>query len=318
VKRLILTLGCLLLSIGGSLGTAALAQSYLDRNASPADVKRALQGTRSITPRASTSAPAPRRAAGASARPATGSGKTAVRRAAAGAAAATGAVAARPLPPSEGDVEEGPASFRIQFAFGSAELRPEAIPLLDKLGEALMSDDLRDWTFVVEGHTDATGDEQFNLNLSQQRADAVRDYLVSKHGVDAERLPTRGYGPTQPFDPDRPAAAINRRVTFAAPAGEGDDAVVSLAPESAEAEPAVVEAAPAADAAADAAEPDAGELVIDTFIETAPEAAADAPPADAAPASAPEDAAPPADAAPASAPAEADPATPAAQSAGAS
>ncbi|WP_058556160.1 OmpA family protein [Thiohalocapsa sp. ML1] len=299
MKRLIITLGCLLLTIGGFLGTAASAQSYLDRNASPTDIKRALQGTRSISRRAPTSAPAPRRSAGASAGTPTGSGKTAVRRAAAGAAVATGAVAAQPLPPSEGDLEEGPASFRIQFAFGSAELHPDAIPLLDKLGEALTSDDLRDWTFVVEGHTDATGDDQFNLSLSQQRADAVRDYLVAKHGIEAERLPTRGYGPSQPFDPDRPAAAINRRVTFAAPEGEADDAVASLTPASADAEPAEVEDVPAAAAA----EPAADELVIDTFIETGPAPGEEPPPADAAPAAAPE---------------EADPATPAEQTTGAS
>jgi OmpA-OmpF porin, OOP family len=284
MKRTTVMLGCLLLTTASCLGGNAVAQSYLDRGASPADVKRALQGTRSISRRPATSAPAPQRSAGTP----TGSGKTAVRRAAAGAAVATGAVAAQPLPPSEGDVAAGPASFRIQFAFGSAELRPEAIPLLDSLGEALMSDDLRDWTFVVEGHTDATGDEQFNLNLSQQRADAVRDYLVAKHGVDAERLPTRGYGPSQPFDPARPAAAINRRVTFAAPDGEADDAVASLSPAAADAEPAAVEAAPDTPAAATAAEPAADELVIDTFIETGPASGGEPAPADAAPTAEPE------------------------------
>jgi hypothetical protein len=121
------------------------------------------------------------------------------------------------LPASEGDIEVGPASFRIQFAFNSATLRREAIPLLDKLGEALTSEELQDWVFVVEGHTDAVGDERFNLMLSQRRAEAVRDYLVSKHGVQPARLPVQGFGESEPYDPDRPTAAVNRRVTFSDP-----------------------------------------------------------------------------------------------------
>jgi hypothetical protein len=136
-------------------------------------------------------------------------------------------LAAPSLPSSEGDIEAGPASFRIQFALNSADLRREAIPLLDKLGEALTSEELNDWVFVVEGHTDASGGEQYNLELSQRRAEAVRDYLVSKHGIEPARLPVKGFGESKPYDPDRPSAAINRRVTFSAPESASDTVATS-------------------------------------------------------------------------------------------
>jgi outer membrane protein OmpA-like peptidoglycan-associated protein len=214
IRVLVVSIGFTLIAAGAVHSTAAFAQSYLDRNASPAQVKRALQGTRSIrprpapSPRASTSSRQSRASSGAA------GGSRGGARATTGAAAAA---AVMPLPPSEGDVAEGPASFRIQFGFNSADLRPEAIPLLDKLGEALTSEDMKDWVFVVEGHTDASGAEQFNLELSQRRAETVRDYLVSKHGIDAARLPARGFGESDLYDPARPTAPINRRVSFAAP-----------------------------------------------------------------------------------------------------
>ncbi|SNR39426.1 Outer membrane protein OmpA [Lutibacter agarilyticus] len=67
--------------------------------------------------------------------------------------------------------------------------------------------------FHIEGHTDSTGSEAFNLKLSQERADAVKDYLISK-GVKAENLTAKGYGESQPIDSNktRSGRAINRRV----------------------------------------------------------------------------------------------------------
>ena len=215
-----------LLTIAGLASTDATAQSYLDRNASAAQIKRALQGTRSISRRSApqVSAPSHQRAAAGHGGSRSGSAARSVQ-----SAAAAATVAATPLPASAGDLDEGPASFRIQFALGSAELRREAIPLLDRLGEALTSDELRDWAFVVEGHTDASGDEQFNQELSLRRAEAVRDYQVAKHGIDPARLPVRGYGESRPYDPSRPAAAINRRVTFSAPETAAEAAAGAVA-----------------------------------------------------------------------------------------
>jgi outer membrane protein OmpA-like peptidoglycan-associated protein len=75
---------------------------------------------------------------------------------------------------------------------------------------------MRAWSEIkveIEGHTDASGSEAHNLKLSQQRAESVRDYLVSK-GVEASRLVAKGYGESQPIaDNDSPEGmAKNRRV----------------------------------------------------------------------------------------------------------
>ena len=66
---------------------------------------------------------------------------------------------------------------------------------------------------LIEGHSDNTGNEDFNLKLSQQRADAVRALLLAR-GIAPERITTRGYGPKFPIvDNDTPAGRQqNRRV----------------------------------------------------------------------------------------------------------
>lgn len=63
----------------------------------------------------------------------------------------------------------------------------------------------------IGGHTDATGDEAFNLKLSEQRADAVRKSLIEL-GVPAESIQSAGYGETKPIDGYEPTHGVNRRV----------------------------------------------------------------------------------------------------------
>jgi len=101
--------------------------------------------------------------------------------------------AAQPVAPAE-----APAiSLTVQFATGSAELTPQAQRVLDELGKALMSEDLRPYRFRIEGHTDTTGSRAVNQVLSERRAAAVRSYLTSRFGVDAGRLIAVGLGQTQ-------------------------------------------------------------------------------------------------------------------------
>ena len=88
-------------------------------------------------------------------------------------------------------------SLTVQFAIGSAELTPQARRVLDELGKALMSEDLRPYRFRIEGHTDTTGSRAVNQALSERRAAAVRSYLTSRFGVDAARLVAVGLGQTQ-------------------------------------------------------------------------------------------------------------------------
>jgi outer membrane protein OmpA-like peptidoglycan-associated protein len=67
----------------------------------------------------------------------------------------------------------------------------------------------------VQGHTDSDGSEAMNLDLSQRRSEAVRDYLIAK-GIDGARLVARGYGEGVAIDTNATAAgkANNRRVEF--------------------------------------------------------------------------------------------------------
>ena len=78
---------------------------------------------------------------------------------------------------------------------------------------AKTSDDIR--RVEIQGHTDNRGPAARNRTLSQQRADAVRTWLI-EHGVDAGRLEARGYGPDNPLVPNITPAnrARNRRVQF--------------------------------------------------------------------------------------------------------
>ena len=104
-------------------------------------------------------------------------------------------------------------SLPVQFAFDSSEILPAARTQLDALAKGIKL--LAPGKIVtVEGHTDATGSPAYNLELSRNRARAVRDYLVREHGIDAARLKTVGYGPSQPIEDTDPYAAINRRVQF--------------------------------------------------------------------------------------------------------
>jgi outer membrane protein OmpA-like peptidoglycan-associated protein len=104
-------------------------------------------------------------------------------------------------------------SLPVRFAFDSADILPAARTQLDALAEGIKL--LAPESIVtVEGHTDAVGSDAYNLELSRVRARAVRDYLVQRHGIDAARLKTAGYGEARPIEGSDPNAALNRRVQF--------------------------------------------------------------------------------------------------------
>ena len=126
-----------------------------------------------------------------------------------GALARPGADAAEAARPPAG--AQPSLSLLIQFDFNSAGIRQESRPALANLAQALQSLELSKSRFAVEGHTDAKGRADYNVHLSQQRADAVRDYLVD-HGVGSARLVASGKGATELAQPATPFAAENRRV----------------------------------------------------------------------------------------------------------
>jgi len=109
-------------------------------------------------------------------------------------------------------IERPTVSFNIEFAFGSAELKPSAEPQLYEIGAALSRPDLRDLQFVVIGHTDDVGDDDSNLELSARRATAVFSFLTNELRIEPERLYVQGRGEREPLDASQPDAAMNRRV----------------------------------------------------------------------------------------------------------
>jgi outer membrane protein OmpA-like peptidoglycan-associated protein len=100
----------------------------------------------------------------------------------------------------------------VNFAYDSAKLTADTRIILDRLGVALRDDRLNGFSFMIAGHTDAKGSVEYNQTLSERRAEAVREYMISQYGIKAERLAAVGYGKSKLLDPDRPEDGVNRRV----------------------------------------------------------------------------------------------------------
>ncbi|MCP1829354.1 MULTISPECIES: OmpA family protein [Bradyrhizobium] len=102
--------------------------------------------------------------------------------------------------------------LEINFDYNSADISAKSLPSVQALGRALTNQDLKGSTFVVAGHTDAAGGEDYNQGLSERRADAIKRYLVDKYGINGTDLVTVGYGKSKLKDPSHPMAEVNRRV----------------------------------------------------------------------------------------------------------
>jgi OOP family OmpA-OmpF porin len=110
--------------------------------------------------------------------------------------------------------EKGEFTTRgIYFDSGSHVIRPESTPTLEALRDALKNH--ADLKVIIEGHTDGQGPDADNQSLSERRAGAVRDYLVSA-GIDGGRLRAAGLGETTPVADNASAAGRqeNRRVVL--------------------------------------------------------------------------------------------------------
>ncbi|MCQ2342750.1 MAG: OmpA family protein [Paludibacteraceae bacterium] len=101
----------------------------------------------------------------------------------------------------------------IQFESGKAIIKKNSYTILDQIAHIFTENP--NYVVEVQGHTDNTGNEAMNKKLSQDRADAVRDYLV-RAGVDEHRLTAVGYGQEKPIADNATKAgrALNRRVEF--------------------------------------------------------------------------------------------------------
>ena len=102
--------------------------------------------------------------------------------------------------------------FKVEFEFGSAQLKPASVTVLRELGKALNGGLSDQKMFEIEGHTDAVGSFAYNEQLSQARAEAVKEFLIKEMSVAPERLKVVGRAFCEPVNPGNPYAAENRRV----------------------------------------------------------------------------------------------------------
>ena len=120
----------------------------------------------------------------------------------------------QPLAPTiEAPAQETSALQMVNFDFDKYEIRPDAADVLNKNYEWLSQNP--NVQVQIQGHCDERGTIEYNFNLGQKRADAVREYLI-KLGVDLNRLHTISYGKERPLDPgqNEEAWAKNRRAQF--------------------------------------------------------------------------------------------------------
>jgi outer membrane protein OmpA-like peptidoglycan-associated protein len=102
--------------------------------------------------------------------------------------------------------------LNINFDYNSAALTPKAEPQLNSLGEALTGSELAGSVFLLGGHTDAKGSDDYNQRLSERRAETVKRFLIANYHIPAANLISAGYGKKNLKNVDDPLAAENRRV----------------------------------------------------------------------------------------------------------
>ena len=101
----------------------------------------------------------------------------------------------------------------LLFDYDSATLRPGATASLQKLGRLIQRNPQA--VFKVEGHTDSFGGDEYNMDLSQRRAETVKAWLVENMNIEPDRIQTQGYGKTRlivPGDRSVEEQQLNRRV----------------------------------------------------------------------------------------------------------
>ncbi len=104
--------------------------------------------------------------------------------------------------------------FAIKFALNSAEVLEESRSFLSEIGRMLNLPKFSSEKLIVEGHTDASGPDVYNMYLSKRRAEAVKKYLQSNSNIASERLVVIGKGESQSLPDVAPLDSINRRVQF--------------------------------------------------------------------------------------------------------
>ena len=103
-------------------------------------------------------------------------------------------------------------NIQIKFGFDSAAISDGELPKLATLCEVIKTSELPE--FKIIGHTDSSGSDGYNQNLSKLRAEEVKRYMVDVCGVPDAKLIAVGVGEAFPMDTANPKADVNRRVEF--------------------------------------------------------------------------------------------------------
>ena len=108
----------------------------------------------------------------------------------------------------------GGIDMLVTFPLGSAQMTPRAQAEARAFAQAMSAPQMAAMRFAIEGHTDDVGDDASNLALSEQRAAAVKTYLVETFQIATVRLDTAGFGESKPVAPNTSPEARqqNRRV----------------------------------------------------------------------------------------------------------
>ena len=110
-------------------------------------------------------------------------------------------------------IEDKPKiDIAIFFDYNSDVIGPKAVAAVNELGVALMSEKLKGSVIMLNGHTDAAGSPNYNLDLSHRRAQSVRKYLITTFRIPEDKLLVAGFGFERLKVPNQPLAGENRRV----------------------------------------------------------------------------------------------------------
>ncbi len=103
-------------------------------------------------------------------------------------------------------------TLNVEFDYDKSDVKPKYHDVIGKVAEFMKQ--YPSTTTVIEGHTDNRGKYEYNIKLSERRAENVRNYLVEKFGIESSRLSIKGYGYTKPIATNETAAGRqkNRRI----------------------------------------------------------------------------------------------------------
>ncbi len=119
-----------------------------------------------------------------------------------------------PKQAAQASQQDSAVGLPIKFGYNSAEILEDSKSFLNEIGRMLSMPDFASEKLVIEGHTDASGSDKYNMYLSERRAESVKEFLRNNFNIASNRLFVTGMGESQPLQGVAPHAPVNRRVQF--------------------------------------------------------------------------------------------------------